>query len=290
MRDKYFKILGLQPGASADDIKKAYRKSALKYHPDRDGGDPEKFLLIVEAYEYLSTVQEETTIGSDYEFYANQAKSKESEVKRGKKKYTPEEFEEKLKWAKQKYQEKKYQEAIDDDRYFRKLTTGWRFKYFVFLTIISSTLALIFALDNLLSTVQYDSYINFKDTMGEHSVPSQDVRYVEIDNQALFIDLKDFPTIFNEDRVLTNKTPIFNEIKSIEAVNAFGDKVIVHPKFSVISTFPLVVIILLLPLAVLLYKRRNPFFIFLYLTNAFASPIIISILLVVNDRFINLFS
>ncbi len=290
MRDKYFKILGLKPGASKEEIKKAYRKSALKYHPDRKDGDPEKFLLIIEAYEYLTIESDQSNIISDYEFYANQSKTADSNVKRGKKHYTPEEFEEKLKWAKQKYQEKKYQEAIEDDRYFKSLTTGWKFKYFLFLTIISSALSFIFLLDNLLATNRVDSYVNFKDTMGEHTVPSQDVRYVEIDNQPLFIALKDFPTIFNEDRVTTHKTPIFNEIKSIHAINAFGEEVIIHPKFSVISTFPLVVIILLLPLFVILYKRRNPFFIFLYLTCAFVSPLIIAILMIVNDRWAILFS
>lgn len=289
MRDKYYKILGLQPGASKEQIKKAYRKSAMKYHPDKKDGDPEKFLLIFEAYECLTTTSESKSIVSDYEFYANQSSRKETTVKRGKKKYSPEEFEEKLKWAKQKYQDKRYQEAIDDDKFFKSLTTGWKFKYFVFLVVISTALSFTFLLDNLMKPVKNDSYITYKDTMGEHNVPSQDVRYVIIDDQSLFIQLKDFPVIFNNDYVITYKSPIFNEIKSIEARNPFGDIVEISPKFSVVSTFPLVVILLLLPLLVIFYKRRNPFFIFLYITCAFVFPLIISILLIVNNRFIELF-
>lgn len=49
----YYSILGVQPGASKDDIKKAYKKLAMKYHPDR-GGDEEKFKEVTEAYEILS--------------------------------------------------------------------------------------------------------------------------------------------------------------------------------------------------------------------------------------------
>jgi DnaJ-class molecular chaperone len=53
----YYKILGVERGASADDIKKAFRKLARKYHPDVNPGDKKseaKFKEINEAYEVLS--------------------------------------------------------------------------------------------------------------------------------------------------------------------------------------------------------------------------------------------
>ena len=56
MKD-YYSILGLDKNASAQDIKKAYRKLAIQYHPDKTGGDPEsdqKFRDISEAYDTLS--------------------------------------------------------------------------------------------------------------------------------------------------------------------------------------------------------------------------------------------
>ena len=42
----YYEVLGVEKGASAEDIKKAYRKCAMKYHPDRwvNGTDAEKLL------------------------------------------------------------------------------------------------------------------------------------------------------------------------------------------------------------------------------------------------------
>lgn len=56
MGKDYYKILGIAKGASDDDIKKAYRKLALKYHPDKNkaAGAEEKFKEIAEAYEVLS--------------------------------------------------------------------------------------------------------------------------------------------------------------------------------------------------------------------------------------------
>ncbi|MDR2376455.1 MAG: molecular chaperone DnaJ [Treponema sp.] len=59
----YYEVLGIQKNASKDDIKKAYRKLAIQYHPDRNPGNKEaeeKFKEATEAYEVLSDDQKKS--------------------------------------------------------------------------------------------------------------------------------------------------------------------------------------------------------------------------------------
>lgn len=53
----YYEVLGVAKAASDDEIKKAFRKAAVKHHPDKEGGDEQKFKEINEAYEVLKDKQ-----------------------------------------------------------------------------------------------------------------------------------------------------------------------------------------------------------------------------------------
>ncbi len=57
MSKDYYKILGVDKNASAEEIKKAYRKTAHKHHPDKGGGDEKKFKEANEAYQVLGDKQ-----------------------------------------------------------------------------------------------------------------------------------------------------------------------------------------------------------------------------------------
>src|SRR5579883_1947077 len=74
----YYKVLGVDKKASQDDIKKAYRKLAIKYHPDKNPGDKkaeEKFKEINEANDVLSDPEKRKKydeVGENWQYYQQQ--------------------------------------------------------------------------------------------------------------------------------------------------------------------------------------------------------------------------
>ena len=85
MKD-YYKILEVSVTATLEDIKKSYRRLALKYHPDRNHGDKiseSKFKEVAEAYEILSDAEERTKY--DYEYNRNRQSKNTNSSQQGKK-------------------------------------------------------------------------------------------------------------------------------------------------------------------------------------------------------------
>jgi len=65
MKEDFYQILGVSKGASSSEIKKAYRKKAIEFHPDKNPGDKQaesKFKKAAEAYEVFSDPQKKIPV------------------------------------------------------------------------------------------------------------------------------------------------------------------------------------------------------------------------------------
>ena len=111
---KYYSLLGIRPTNDAKLIKKAYRKLAFKYHPDRNSS-PEahvKFIEVTRAYEIL-TGQKEQEISKNY-----QTKTKEEILK------------EKIRLAEERYRQMVEAERRKEAIYYKKVAFGWKWTVF----------------------------------------------------------------------------------------------------------------------------------------------------------------
>jgi len=110
--NKYYKILGLNPGASEKEIRKKYRKMVMIYHPDKNkSSDAEdRFIEITEAYEILTGKVQPPKDD-------NLSTSKGS-------KPSQKNHEERVRNAKKRYREQIFKEFMETENYFNELTKG----------------------------------------------------------------------------------------------------------------------------------------------------------------------
>jgi DnaJ-class molecular chaperone len=111
----YYQTLGINRYASNNDIKKAYRKLAQKFHPDKNDGDKffeERFKEIQEVYEILSDLYEKGKYDSNYDhFFSGQQKTSQTYTRKEEPKYeSPKPDPEKVR------QEKEAREKIEKER------------------------------------------------------------------------------------------------------------------------------------------------------------------------------
>lgn len=86
----YYQILGIERNSSLPEIKKAYRKLATKFHPDKNGGDKffeERFKEIQEAYEVLTTPLKKERYDNEYDVFYNKQKTHQTTSNNNKTEY-----------------------------------------------------------------------------------------------------------------------------------------------------------------------------------------------------------
>lgn len=138
---KYYKILGLTPGASEREVRKKYRKLVMIYHPDKNDSPEaeQKFIEITEAYEVLTgkvkapRSSSQTTASATQTPQANKAS-----------------HEERIKNAKARYREQIFREFIENEDYYNKLTKGPKWVTIKIIAILGFVLSSMIFMDYFL--------------------------------------------------------------------------------------------------------------------------------------------
>ena len=269
---KYFQILGLPETASQDEIKKKYRKLAMRIHPDRNPSPKakEEFLQLTDAYEIL--------IGKKPAPRTSRSISKSAEKT----------SEERVKEAKQRIFEQQEKERQENEYYFQNLFRGRKWKTLKFAAFLGVALSLLIICDNFLPRHFVKDNITFyayRIDNGGHSVArnlivtgSGDEYFLEFLDHRLY---DEYPDVYIE------KTWVFHN-----AVTIISDQKTHLAEYPIIFSFYslhwIVLIFFLLPMLIIFLKRRTVWYTLGYQIALYFSTSLMVIYLIMSDRWAHL--
>lgn len=290
--NEYFKILGIAPTKDEKIIKKAYRKLALRYHPDKNDSKvaQQRFIEITDAYECLLRAIEHAnrTLEQRAEFVRENKRRNQSA--RPSRKTQQEIYEERLKEARRRYEEMRAKEQAENEAYYQMISSGYNWKLFRFVMIGCLLLAVLFTLDNTVLPSRWEQsevvgtnrVINYGGIHYRRVVPVQlqtgDKMWVKPSFSA---SLSHFKTVYVE------RSFIFRDIKKLWIWES-GKWYTNVADFSVSGTFPIMPLFLFIPFITFMIKGRTLTYSLLFNISLYMYGAILITLLISNDRWAHL--
>ena len=266
-KNKYYEIFGLTENATKNDIRKAYRKLAMQFHPDKNP-DPkanELFIQLTEAYEFL-------------------LEDKPYQHVKTKKEKT---FEERKKEAAFRYQKHQEREKKEQDIYFQKLTSGWKWKIFNLFSILSLIVSIVLFIEPFLPSIFENHQVIAKSETYNGIIRDQVVCIKT--NKDLNIFVKNpFNSIFSYypeivvEKSLILHNPIKIWLQTIHYHKSFDID------FSVINLYPILPVLFSIPFFVYRFKRKSFWFTVSLLTSQIIILPFLIWILITQDRWIHL--
>jgi curved DNA-binding protein CbpA len=249
-----YRILGLPAGASDALIKKQFKKLALRFHPDRNPSPEahEHFILISNAADQLLKAKNTATAHPGKKSQAVNPEKKRAEQ------------EQRIRVAKERFEQQRRSDELEQERYFRSLTTGKKWQLYKLIALLSFTLSFVLFLDLMLPHHQEkDKMVAFypKAIGGIKYDFVYEITFSK--NNTLFAQrffenwkLSESPVIIEKSRLL--HTPIsFHELNSSPSIQAFFD-------FNLAAFGLPLMILFLVPLIPYFFQRKTVYFTFLY--------------------------
>lgn len=279
---KYYRILGLEPGASEAEVKRAYRKLAMQFHPDRNAnpGAAEQFIALTEAYEILIN-QRVAATSSKRE--ATKPPASPEEIVR--------EQEERMRAARERYARKQAEEELENEMYFQRISQQKPYRFFLrvmqLCALTSILLITDFAIPGKIEEVKV-----IRCTIGTSIGGMLHNRIIGIEletNERLWLDQSARHKITQRPLIRIERSLLFGEIKRI-AVRQGSDFSYVNQDFSLYSTFPLIPLLFLIPVIGWLIKSRSLAYSLLFHGTVYLYSPGIVVFYLLNNRLIHLLS
>lgn len=281
---KYHKILGISETASKEQVKKAYRKLALKYHPDINPAYEEKFKQILDAYQILSNPENQLNKKN----YSNEQEDKVF-VRKYNRWFTKEEYDEMIKFA-QAYQKSKQNEEEEQVlKDYQELLKSKTYKNFKTIAVIGIILASLLLADYYLplkrsmwqvNQVDKETYIDedaFKNIKVELATTTVSLANKDGNNVNLTFERDLSSLIDSGANAALHKSQVFGIIVHMET-NLFGFNT-AWLNFRVINIV-LAIFYLLVILATIFAKGPTPLYYILLNLSVWGIPISFCLFLV----------
>lgn len=252
-RQVYFKVLGISSTTDKSIIKKAYRKKAFQYHPDRNKlpSAHEKFIQLTEAYEVLM---------------GEQKLNKRSPF--SKRKTAEELLVERMRSARERYRKTQERTVREEAVYFEKITTGARGGAFRVFGLLALAVAVVWFLD-------YHVLESNTETIIVEPTSSQGDRVCYFIKGRDYCFSKHEISVFSKLSTRACFSPIYNDLKYIEYERR-GEIRTVVPFGGFARAYPYFILFLLLPFFTFTFRKSTITFTVLYL---FSSSVVAFLLL-----------
>lgn len=272
-RLKYYEVFGLTEKATKSEVKRAYRKLAMKFHPDRNP-DPKAHKLFLDLTEAYQVLMDDHPVPKPATANPNQPRNEKTEDQR-------------IREAKERLKQQNNRIRLQQEYYFRKMTSGARWKIFRITAYAAAFIACVLLIEPFLPT-HFEEHTIVAYSGSYNGLEHSDIRYLKTDRDLrLFVSsppqviLRSHPQISVE-RSFWMRNPVRLWYQTMYSKRSYPID------FSIANIYPLTSVLLLLPAFTLWYKRKAYYFVMLYYFSQYIVGGILLYILFSQDRWAHL--